>query len=418
MSVITVCNAIHCNEELIVPQLAAKTGYRLVHDGEIVNLAEKLSGISSDRISRAFSAKTSLLNPLTHEKERSIAYLRVAVSEIVAEDGLIIHGFCSHLIPPTISHILRVCLVADMTHRIKRAHSMPKPDKDPSKAIHRSDEDMAAWTMQVLNKPDPWDQALYDILLPTDKVGVEESVQLIVRNLHSEVLTPTEASLTALADFRLQAKVQLGLALEGHVQAALALEGHELSVKVKNGAVSLTIEKNVLMLGRLEQELKDIVNKIEGVKQVSTEVGKNFHQADIIRKLHFQTPARVLLVDDEREFVQTLSERLLLRDMGSTIAYDGESALQMASEDEPDVMILDLKMPGIDGIEVLRRIKSTQPEIEVIILTGHGSEADRETCMQLGAFAYLHKPVDIDVLSETMKKANEKIMERRQQKDA
>jgi len=118
---------------------------------------------------------------------------------------------------------------------------------------------------------------------------------------------------------------------------------------------------------------------------------------------------RVLLVDDEREFVQTLSERLLMRDMGSAVAYDGESALEMIKEDEPDVMILDLRMPGIDGIEVLRRVKATQPEIEVIILTGHGSEADRKVCMELGAFEYLQKPVDIDKLSETIKKANEKI---------
>jgi DNA-binding response OmpR family regulator len=72
-------------------------------------------------------------------------------------------------------------------------------------------------------------------------------------------------------------------------------------------------------------------------------------------------------------------------------------------------MILDLKMPGIDGIEVLRRVKETQPGIEVIILTGHGSETDRETCMNLGAFAYLQKPVDIEILSATLKKANEKI---------
>lgn len=417
MSVITVCNALYCNEELIIPQLAAKTGYRLVNDSEIVALAGKLSGIAPDRINRAFSAKTSILNPLTHEKERSVAYLRLATAEVLAESNLIIHGFCSHLIPPTITHILRVCLVADMAYRIKQAESLPHSEKDPLKAVHKNNEDMSAWTLQVLNKPDPWDQAHYDILIPTDKIGVEESVQLIVRNLNTDVLTPTEASLTALADFQLQAKVQLGLALEGHVQAALALEGHELSVKVKNGTVTLTIEKNVLMLGRLEEELKEIVHKIDGVKDVSTEVGKNFHQADIIRKLHFQTPARVLLVDDEREFVQTLSERLLLRDMGSAIAYDGETALQMASEDEPDVMILDLKMPGIDGIEVLRRIKATQPEIEVIILTGHGNETDRETCMQLGAFAYLNKPVDIDVLSETMKKANEKIMAHRQQKN-
>ncbi len=125
MSVITVCNALYCNEELIIPQLAAKTGYRLVNDSEIVALAGKLSGIAPDRINRAFSAKTSILNPLTHEKERSVAYLRLATAEVLAESNLIIHGFCSHLIPPTITHILRVCLVADMAYRIKQAESLP-----------------------------------------------------------------------------------------------------------------------------------------------------------------------------------------------------------------------------------------------------------------------------------------------------
>jgi two-component system response regulator CpxR len=70
-------------------------------------------------------------------------------------------------------------------------------------------------------------------------------------------------------------------------------------------------------------------------------------------------------------------------------------------------------MPGIDGIEVLRRVKATQPEIEVIILTGHGSEADKAVCMQLGAFAYLQKPVDVEELSATIKQANEKIQKNR-----
>jgi DNA-binding response OmpR family regulator len=72
-------------------------------------------------------------------------------------------------------------------------------------------------------------------------------------------------------------------------------------------------------------------------------------------------------------------------------------------------MILDLKMPGIDGIEVLKRVKQTRPEIEVIILTGHGSEQDRATCLELGAFAYLQKPVDIELLTTTLKKANEQM---------
>ena len=172
------------------------------------------------------------------------------------------------------------------------------------------------------------------------------------------------------------------------------------------------------MLARLEEELKQIVEKIPGVNGVETSVGENFYQPDIYRKYDFQMPSKILLVDDEREFVQTLSERLIMRDMGSAVAYDGESALTMVDEEEPEVMILDLKMPGIDGIEVLRKVKETRPDIEVIILTGHGSEADRQICMKLGAFAYLHKPVDIDLLSTTLKQANEKVQEQKMKKTA
>jgi len=68
-----------------------------------------------------------------------------------------------------------------------------------------------------------------------------------------------------------------------------------------------------------------------------------------------------------------------------------------------------LKMPGIDGIEVLRRMKREHPHVEVIILTGHGSEREEILARELGAFAYLKKPVDIDVLSQTMKEAYRKL---------
>ena len=103
-------------------------------------------------------------------------------------------------------------------------------------------------------------------------------------------------------------------------------------------------------------------------------------------------------MDDEREFVQTLSERLLMREMSSAVAYDGESALSIVDEDEPEVMILDLKMPGIDGIEVLKKVKATKPEIEVIILTGHGSEQAAREGIEKGAFDYLTKPCDLENL--------------------
>src|SRR5665647_2933519 len=165
MSVITVFNALYCNEDLIIQQLIEKTGYRLVNDNEVVTLASKLSGIAPERITRAFTAKTSLFNPFTHEKERSIAYLRLAVAEILPQGKLVISGFSSHLVPAIISHVLRICLIAEMNSRISQAKSAPFLEKDPPKAIHKSDEDRAAWTTQLLQNNDPWNPALYDICL-------------------------------------------------------------------------------------------------------------------------------------------------------------------------------------------------------------------------------------------------------------
>jgi DNA-binding response OmpR family regulator len=107
---------------------------------------------------------------------------------------------------------------------------------------------------------------------------------------------------------------------------------------------------------------------------------------------------RVLLVDDEQEFVETMADRLKMRDLDARTVYDGEAALSVVKKEEPDVIVLDLKMPGIDGIETLRRIKKAYPKVEVIILTGHGSEKDEETARSLGAFDYVTKPVDLDNL--------------------
>ena len=118
---------------------------------------------------------------------------------------------------------------------------------------------------------------------------------------------------------------------------------------------------------------------------------------------------KVLVVDNETEFASTLAERLRLRKIEAQSVYSGEEGLAAVGRFLPDVMILDLRMPGIDGIEVLRQVKSTNPDIEVIVLTGHGTEKDKDVCMELGAFAFLQKPVDISLLSQTLMKANEKV---------
>jgi DNA-binding NtrC family response regulator len=114
---------------------------------------------------------------------------------------------------------------------------------------------------------------------------------------------------------------------------------------------------------------------------------------------------KVLLVDDEKDFVNSLAERIQMRELDSKIAYDGEQALQFVKDEIPDVVVLDLRMPGIDGLDVLKRLKQNYPDVQVIILTGHGSEQDERASKRLGAYEYLQKPVNIDKLIHSIKNA-------------
>lgn len=403
MSSISIFSGSFCRAASVVDNLVARTRYKLVSDEDIVLEASRLSGLEPDKIRRAFAAKVSVFNKFTHERERAIAFMKLAMAETFMADERLFNGYCGFLIPQGVEHVLRVCLIADMPFRLAEAERQGLSKTEAQRRIHDEDEKRSAWVAQLEDEKDPWSTKFYDITIPMNKDSVEEAVDLIANYAKSGAVDYTPASRQAAEDFRLAARVEV----------ALAKEGHNVAVDAREGRVTLTINKQVLMLNRLEEELHTIVATVEGAQEVTVQVGESFHQADIYRKVDFEMPSKVLLVDDEREFVQTLSERLLMRDMGSTVAYDGESALAMVQEEEPEVMILDLKMPGIDGIEVLRRVKANRPDIEVIILTGHGSEVDRQTCMSLGAFAYLQKPVNIEELSETLKKANEKVLARK-----
>jgi DNA-binding NtrC family response regulator len=107
--------------------------------------------------------------------------------------------------------------------------------------------------------------------------------------------------------------------------------------------------------------------------------------------------ANVLLVDDEVSFIETFSERLELRDFEISRAFSGKEALQVLEENENiEVVILDVKMPGMDGIETLGEIKRKKPLVEVIMLSGHADVESAIEGMKHGAFDYLMKPVDMD----------------------
>jgi DNA-binding NtrC family response regulator len=117
---------------------------------------------------------------------------------------------------------------------------------------------------------------------------------------------------------------------------------------------------------------------------------------------------KILLVDDEVEFASALAERLQLRSYIVRTASSALEALAMVHNQLPDVIILDLKIPGMDGIETLKTIKKIDPTIEVIMLTGHGDVQSIEEGLKGGAFEYIMKPVDIEELTEKIDNATKK----------
>ena len=112
---------------------------------------------------------------------------------------------------------------------------------------------------------------------------------------------------------------------------------------------------------------------------------------------------KILIVDDEEDFVGTLAERLELRGFEVDAATSGSDALEHVGDESFSVLVLDVKMPGIDGLELMAQIKQSRPDLPVILLTGHGSADDVERGMKEGACEYLMKPVDIEELIERIK---------------
>ncbi len=113
----------------------------------------------------------------------------------------------------------------------------------------------------------------------------------------------------------------------------------------------------------------------------------------------------VLLVDDEEEFVDALAERLSMRGVNVRTALNGEAALELLSQKTPQVVLLDVLMPGMGGLETLRAIKASHSEVKVILLTGHGSTRDGIEGMRQGAMDYLMKPLKIEELMSKLEDA-------------
>lgn len=135
----------------------------------------------------------------------------------------------------------------------------------------------------------------------------------------------------------------------------------------------------------------------------------------------FKISSKIMLVDDEKDFVEMLSLRLKENEENVIAAYNGQECLDILEKTPVDVIILDVKMPGMDGIETLKQIKKRHPLVEVILLTGHGTIQSAVEGMKLGAFDFLLKPADFKELTEKLnnaKKRKKEQMERIQKAEA
>lgn len=130
--------------------------------------------------------------------------------------------------------------------------------------------------------------------------------------------------------------------------------------------------------------------------------------------------ARILLVDDEEEFVKTLAERLEMRGLKVTGATSGQEAIKLADRQEFDAVIIDLAMPGMDGLTTLKHIKAHHPDTEIIMLSGQGTIKTSTAAIKLGAEDFLEKPVNIDELLDKISDARNRrivILQKRSKKE-
>lgn len=397
MSSIALFYSIFIEEKEIREQLAAASGFSVVQDTDIIGEVCRNHGIGQDKVERALYGSTSVFNKFTLERERIVALLKASMAEHLKSTGVIYSGSISLLVPSEVSHVLRVGLFDKTSSRIKRAMGEGLTEKNAIKLIKKSDASAAGWA-EFLYKKVANDPSLYDIVVQAGIGNPTSIVKLIMENYHKPAILESETSRQAVNDMALGAQVEL----------ALIEKGYATEVKSGNGKITLLVNKSVYNFSKLADSLTAIAKEVNGVQSVEVAAGKDYH-VSIYRSQEFTLPPKVLLVDDEQEFVQTLSDRLNTRNYGSYPVFDGEQALELLDSEVPDVMVLDLKMPGMSGVEVLRKTKEANPGIEIIILTGHGSEEDKKTCLELGAYAYIHKPVDISELTKIIDEANEKV---------
>lgn len=394
MAIITVVTGSYCHGDEIIKEVSKRLNYRRI-DTDLPEALSRRYDINHDLAQRVLACEELNFPDISQKQKKIVGYIETTLAELLLEDNVIVGGCTGYMIPGNIPHVLKVCIIANQDFRVSQAVASENISESEAVAsIQENDKRLSGWA-NYFTQHSAYDEKIFDIVIPMQSTSVQNAIDDICRQAMTDALQTTDYSRLIAADFHLGAQVKL----------ACTQAGHDVNVLAENGRVNIEINEQPLWMSKLESKLKSIASDIPGVKSVETRMGPKSAPPSLNPWDRVDIPPKILLVDDEKEFVHTLSERLKTRNIDSVVAYDGEMALGMVKENVPDVIILDLMMPGIDGIETLRQLKRMHPQIQVIILTGHGSDREKEMAEELGAFAYLHKPVNINDLAKKMKEA-------------
>ena len=391
----------YTNEKVIISELSSVFGLQIIDDQCVMDAACERYPISRNKMEQAVYRKSSVFNHFTFERERYIANLKLVLVDYLSRQNCIFNGYISFLIPPEITHVIKILVSDNKKNRLRQAFSEKIPEIEAERIIKKSDLGVIDW-VDFLYQSDAFTSSLYDIIKTPRRILSFDGFESIKQIMNDESSRVTSASEQAVKDMAIAAKVEI----------ALLGNGHKVGINVHNNQVLLLVNPDTFNFKQLINKLSIVASLVEGVEdvQINKDEGCQF---SISREQKFELPPKVLLVDDERDFVQTLSERLMVRNFGPHAVYDGQQALEFIKHENPDVMIIDLRMPGMNGLEVLRQVKKTNRNIEVIMLSGYGTLESERASMELGAFAFLHKPADFEKLTETIKAAYDKVASRK-----
>ncbi len=385
-------------ESGIIGELSRTLTLKVYTDENLIREAAVRFDGNPERLRKMIYGKTSVFNQFTLEREKAITMFRLLLADkLSSSEEFLFYGFLTSLIPVKVTEVLKVLIVDKKERRIERDMAEGLSKRDAQKNVRNHDIKAYGWTDFLFQK-EAYDSSLYDLVVPVEDLNHRQITKEILNYFHKTSVLRTAESQKAVQDMKTVAQVE---------QLLLA-NGHKTEVSADGGNITLVIHNTALNFSGLKRDLTQLIRQLPDVQEVTVESRKTYAD-NVYRQQKFELPSKVLFVDDEKDFVQTVSQRLISRDVGTYGVYDGKEALELIAEDQPEVMVLDLKMPGMHGVEVLRKTKELAPEIEVIILTGHGTTKDMEQCMELGAFAYMNKPVNIEELSATIKAANDKV---------